>query len=71
VEEGRIAMNRRDGGIPSVSEKDGRSRARERAAEQHGKKKEKRRGRARGKERVKHGELKNTGRKRIEERKME
>lgn len=54
-------MNRRDEGIPCVSEKDGRSRAR--AAEQDEKKLKKK---VRGKERVKHGELKNTGRKRIE-----
>jgi len=32
MEEGRIAMNRRDGGIPCVSEKDGRSRASARAS---------------------------------------
>lgn len=36
-EEGRIAMNRRDRGIPCVSEKDGRSRARA-ICEQDGKK---------------------------------
>lgn len=56
-------MNKRGGGIPCISEKDGQSSCRA----QHGKKMKRKVG---GKDRAKHGKLKNTGRKRIK-RKIE